>query len=195
MGANLHSYYMIDEGAVFPYLFMGRPEKHFIHSTDRWSELEPPFPLPREGLPREILLEIQARYGLYFDEIMLWAPQPGDIETFQAIGYDVEFAQERLVRLRPPRRFLHLEIAGESTTPLLAVVTFGNITSPYRSGAVKLVQTGTPQHLVWFGRMPAGVVGIEVFAWQGPDIAPLSVAERTVDLSASSQTIVIELSD
>ncbi|MBN1944059.1 MAG: hypothetical protein JW797_00230 [Bradymonadales bacterium] len=166
MAANLHVYYMIEEGCLFPFIFRNQPEAHLLRERPAFEELEAPFPWHVPRLPRAIQWQIQARIGLYYDEVLLWDPLRDQMQAFRDLGYLDLFSHGRLFRLAPANRTLRLRVTARMTSALEARIVFSDLLWPYARCALDRVagkDHGVVHELI---RLPACPVGLQVWEAQ-----------------------------
>jgi hypothetical protein len=188
MGANLHVFYMMEEDAVFPILFLDESDRSFVASGANWQTFERARPEEARGWSQVLQWELDARDGLRFDEAMLWAPERLQLNVFAEHGYAAGFENEYLYRLIPPVRVLAFEIVSERTQPLVVPVLFGRLTFPYAVVPVKL-----SEDMRFEGRflhLPARRVRVVVFS---PDEPGNPRAEIEVDLTDGDGSVTLEV--
>lgn len=191
MAANLHVYYMIDEGAVFPLVFANRSEQHILSHTENWQEFARSA-INSRSLPQSLRWQLGARQGLSLDEVMLWAPEPERLAVFEDVGYETAFSHERLVRLLPPGRSLVIEVEADQTRRLFATAVFSDLLWPYGRVAL-LPNAGAPGRLTGtMSDMPASMVFIEIFEWAANE-NHRSLMTEMVDLSEANGQLFIDL--
>ena len=192
MASNLHVYYMIEESAMHRLVFRNRREAHVLRETERWTEMEPAMPSHLwHTLPEPANFQAQSRYGLYYDEVLLWAPTDAHLNAFLEDGYAIRFHNNRLYRLEPPRRQLRVEATLDRPRPLFVNVRFSDLLWPYSEAVLKLTERAPLTVGAELGLLPAREVQVEILEAERGELVP--VTTRQVDLSQESGLLRIDL--
>lgn len=191
MASNLHVFYMIEESAVYPMLFRNRREQHVIRETEGWAQhLALPFPeLVLHTLPVPQRYQAQGRAGLGFDELLLWAPEPGQLEELERLGYRVAFRNGRIVRLLPPERRLDVAALTDRPRPLFVEVHYGDLLWPQPSEPLDIVERGRLG--VRLEDLPATTIEVRLLEATGSE--PVLIERREVDTHEGDTSLTFDL--
>jgi dienelactone hydrolase len=191
MASNLHVFYMIEESAVYPMLFRNRREQHVIRETEGWAQhLALPFPeLVLHTLPVPQRYQAQGRAGLGFDELLLWAPEPGQLEELERLGYRVAFRNGRIVRLLPPERRLEVTALSDRPRPLFVEVHYGDLLWPQPSARLEVAEPGVLGVLL--EDLPATSLEVRLFEATGGE--PVLIERREVDTARGDGAVRFDL--
>jgi hypothetical protein len=183
VAANLHAFYMIEEGGIYDQVFRNRRDNHILRETDAWAR-----DLTRRSLPGA-LSDPRTRVltmvynGLTQDDVLLLSPSAQVVQTFVGYGFEPVFQSATIVRLRPPQRVLEVRVA--SPDPVTAAVLIDSSGVAYAQQ--ELEPCGEAQWCTTLERLPSSELQCVVFRTADQSI----VAQQTLTLSQPTTQLTL----